>query len=281
MRFVTYLVSGSNEPRVGLLQGDGVVPLRYGSMLDLIRASNPQTSPGGDVVPLERLTLQAPIPVPHANLICLGRNYAEHAGEMARSGRDPQSRPTFFAKGPNTVIGPTADIPAHEDLTSELDWEVELGVILGRRLHRVSEADALNYVFGYTVLNDISARDLQYGYGGQFYYGKSLDGSCPMGPSVVTTDEMADPQNLHIFCTVNGEQKQEASTADMIYSVAETIALLSRGMTLEPGQIIATGTPSGVGNARNPKETLKPGDEVVSGVREIGTLRNRVMASNA
>lgn len=285
MRLVTYAETGTSDLRVGRLEGDRVFPLRYRGpqgMLDLIRAgADADTSAAGPEVQVQSVRLHAPIPVPHTNLICLGRNYSEHAREMAGNGGDTQVQPTFFAKGVNTVIGPYDEIPDNTSLTRQLDWEVELGVVLGDTVRNVSEGEALRHVFGYVVLNDLSARDLQYGFGGQFYYGKNLDGTCPMGPCLVTADEIGDPQTLTLSLMVNGVQKQQARTADMIFGVGRTIEILGRAMTLLPGQIIATGTPAGVGNGRNPKEFLQPGDEVVSEVDRIGAMRNRVAGPKA
>jgi 2-keto-4-pentenoate hydratase/2-oxohepta-3-ene-1,7-dioic acid hydratase in catechol pathway len=206
----------------------------------------------------------------------LGRNYHEHADEMVRAGRDRQDAPTFFTKAVTTVVGPYDPIPYDPSLTTQLDWEVELAVVIGRPARNVSRDRALDHVFGYMVLNDISARDLQYGHGGQFFYGKSLDGSCPTGPWLLTADEVPDPHNLPLRLRVNGETKQESSTALMIFDVPAIIELLSRAMTLLPGQIIATGTPPGVGYARTPAEFLRPGDLVESEIGGIGALRNPV-----
>jgi len=153
---------------------------------------------------------------------------------------------------------------------------VELAVVIGRRGKNISAAEALDYVFGYTVINDVSARDLQTAYGGQFFKGKSLDGSCPMGPWIVTADEIPDPHALTLSCRVNGVTKQESTTADMIFNIPTAIEFLSRGMTLEPGDVIATGTPSGVGFARTPPEFLKPGDVVECEVEGIGVIRNTI-----
>lgn len=222
----------------------------------------------------------APIPRPTKNLMCLGWNYADHVSESAAaSGRqaEPPKDPVVFTKNVTSVVGPYADIPAHTDVTAQLDWEVELGVIIGTGGRAIARERALAHVFGYTVINDVSARDLQFRHK-QFFLGKSLDGSCPMGPVIVTADEIPDPHNLRLRARVNGVMKQDSSTAHMIFDIATIIAILSRGMTLEPGDIISTGTPSGVGFARTPPEFLKPGDVVECEVEGIGTLRNRVVA---
>jgi 2-keto-4-pentenoate hydratase/2-oxohepta-3-ene-1,7-dioic acid hydratase in catechol pathway len=173
------------------------------------------------------------------------------------------------------VNHPDGNIPFDPAVTEQLDWEVELGVVIGRAGKDISADCALDYVFGYTIINDISARDIQARHV-QWFKGKSLDGACPMGPCIVTADEIPDPQTLALRLTVNGILKQEASTAVMIFPVAQIIAILSQGMTIEPGDLIATGTPSGVGMARTPPEYLRPGDIVEATIEGIGTLRNRV-----
>jgi 2-keto-4-pentenoate hydratase/2-oxohepta-3-ene-1,7-dioic acid hydratase in catechol pathway len=220
----------------------------------------------------------APIPRPAKNILCLGLNYRDHAEESARAKGLPVKLPkdaVVFTKAVTTVTGPYADVPAHATVTKELDWEVELGVIIGTGGRGIARERALDHVFGYTVINDLSARDLQFRHS-QFFLGKSLDGHCPMGPVVVTADEIPDPQKLVLTCKVNGALKQDGHTRDMIFDVATTIEILSRGMTLEPGDIISTGTPAGVGFARQPPEFLRPGDVVECTVQNIGTLRNRV-----
>jgi 2-keto-4-pentenoate hydratase/2-oxohepta-3-ene-1,7-dioic acid hydratase in catechol pathway len=230
-------------------------------------------------VALVERQLLAPLPEPRRNIICLGLNYVEHAKESAEAhGRELRlpSQPVFFTKATNSVNGPFANIPYDPAVSTQIDWEVELGVIIGRRAKNILAAAAMEYVFGYTVINDVSARDIQTAHGGQFFKGKSLDGSCPMGPWIVTADEIPDPHVLTIRCRVNGMTKQEGTTGDMIFKIPDVIEILSRGMTLEPGDVIATGTPSGVGFARTPPEFLKPGDVVECEVEGIGVIRNRV-----
>jgi 2-keto-4-pentenoate hydratase/2-oxohepta-3-ene-1,7-dioic acid hydratase in catechol pathway len=217
-------------------------------------------------------------------VLCLGLNYAAHAQEsnMAR-GRETAAgapaHPTLFTKAPTSVNSPFGDIVVDPAVTEQVDWEVELGVIIGRAGKNIRREQALDYVFGYTVINDVSARDIQVRHGGQFFKGKSIDGYCPMGPCIVTPEELGDPQNLRVLTRVNGETKQDASTADMIWDVAACIEALSLGMTLEPGDIIATGTPSGVGFARKPPEFLRPGDVMETVIEKIGTLRNNVVGA--
>lgn len=284
MRLVTCEYGGAAVPAV--IQGNDVVPLdgaiREGrDMLSFIRAGRASLRPSSadSPIPLDPKKLLAPIPVPRKNIMCLGWNYFEHVQESAAvRGADAKrpEHPIVFTKNVTSVTGPYADIPSHRGVTDQLDWEVELGVVIGTGGRDISEADALEHVFGYTIINDISARDLQFRHK-QFFLGKSLDGACPMGPFIVTADEIPNPQQLNLRSWVNGEVKQESSTREMVFSVARIIAVLSRGMTLEPGDIIATGTPSGVGFARTPPEFLKAGDIVECEIEGIGRIRNRVM----
>lgn len=239
-------------------------------------------APEDTTIPLSVAHLLAPIPRPSKNIFCVGRNYAEHAAESIRASGDtapakPSQNPNFFTKVVTSVIGPTDEIPYDADLSDELDWEVELGVIIGDGGRNITREGALAHVFGYTVVNDISARDLQHAPGAQWFYGKSLDGSCPMGPWIVTADEIPDPSRLVLTLSVNGVVKQQDTTANMIFDTSTLISFLSRGITLEPGDIIATGTPAGVGFARTPKEFLRPDDIMETAIDAIGTLRNRVV----
>jgi 2-keto-4-pentenoate hydratase/2-oxohepta-3-ene-1,7-dioic acid hydratase in catechol pathway len=220
----------------------------------------------------DRVRWHAPIPRPRKNVFCLGQNYAAHAAE---SGNAPPTAPIYFTKPPTTVSGPEDAIPYPQGLTTRLDWEVELGVVIGRGGRDIPEGHALEHVFGYTIFNDVSARDLQFRTS-QWFKGKSLDGSCPMGPVIATADEIPDPQRLRLQLSVNGVKKQDSNTGDMIFSVARIIADLSAGMTLEPGDCISTGTPQGVGDGRKPPEYLKPGDVMQAEIERIGVLRNLV-----
>ena len=231
-------------------------------------------------IPMASVTLLAPIPQPRRNVMCLGLNYVEHAKESAEArGREfkQHQHPVFFTKATHTINGPEAIIPFDAAVSEQIDWEAELAVIIGRGGKNISSADALNHVFGYTCLNDVSARDLQSNHS-QFFKGKSLDGACPIGPWIITVDEISDPQQLDITCRVNGVTKQDSNTRYMIFNIPTIIEILSRGMTLDAGDIIATGTPSGVGFARKPPEFLKPGDVVEVEIERIGVLRNRVGA---
>ena len=220
----------------------------------------------------------APIPRPAKNIFCVGRNYAAHVREGAAAMKHDAKLPdvpVFFTKAPTTVSGPFDEVPRHRTVTEQMDWEVELGVIIGRAGRNIARRDALAHVFGYTVINDLTARDLQQRHT-QWFKGKSLDGSCPMGPVVVTADEFGDPQATRVALRVNGATKQDASTSDMIFPVDTIIEWLSKGLTLEPGDIIATGTPEGVGMGRTPQEWLHDGDVVETEVAGIGVMRNRV-----
>ncbi len=229
-------------------------------------------------LPLERVRLLAPIPRPRKNVMCVGLNYAAHAREsQSVSGPDLPEVPVFFTKAPTCVIGPDAPIPYPEGVSQAVDWEAELVAVIGRRVKDVQASDALACVFGYTAGNDVTARDLQRAHQ-QWFKGKSLDGFCPLGPWIVTADEIPDPQALHIALRVDGVTKQDATTADMITPVAGLIASLSAGMTLEPGDLLMTGTPAGVGIGRTPPEFLRPGNVVEVEIEGIGILRNQVAA---
>jgi 2-keto-4-pentenoate hydratase/2-oxohepta-3-ene-1,7-dioic acid hydratase in catechol pathway len=234
--------------------------------------------PGAAVHQPDAVHWHAPIRHPHKNIVCLGLNYISHAKESAQArGREfkiPEA-PVFFTKAPTSVNGPNDPIPWDPAITEQLDYETELGVVIGVAGKNISRAAALDHVFGYTVINDISARELQKTHL-QWFKGKSLDGSCPMGPVIVTADEFGDPQSKQLSLRVNGVEKQRSSTANMIFPVDVIIESLSRGMTLEAGDIIATGTPEGVGLGRTPPEFLGDGDVVETEVEGIGVLRNRV-----
>ena len=227
----------------------------------------------GVAVPVSKARLVAPIPRPRKNIFCMGRNYAEHAKE---SGSNVPTVPVFFTKPPTCVVGPEAPV-THHAVTQALDYEVELAVVIGRRGRDIPVQRALDYVFGYTIMNDVTARDLQRRHE-QWFKGKSLDTFAPMGPAVVHRSLIPDPQNLRLRMRVNGEVRQDASTANMVFTVAQLISVLSAGMTIEPGDLLATGTPEGVGMGRTPPLWLKPGDVVEAEIDGIGTLRNRIVA---
>ena len=225
--------------------------------------------------------LLAPIPNIRKNVLCVGRNYAEHITEGDRAQKQQvgvTEYPVFFTKPPTSIVGPGGDVLTFPTVSKQTDYEVELAVIIGTPGRNIAKADAMKHVFGYTILNDISARDVQRRHGGQNFKGKAFDGSCPMGPWIVTADAIDDPHALPISLTVNGEVRQNGNTADMIFDIETLIASLSEGMTLEPGDIIATGTPAGVGYAMDPPSFLKDGDTVVCNISGIGTLTNSVRA---
>ncbi len=305
MRLVTYRATAEAEARLGALVGaEATLVLdlaRFGAargvdlpsrMLDLIDlgpgaittitaliAERGDLFPLGTALPLANVRLLAPIPRPRKNVFGIGLNYTEHVAESARSldtSADLPRQPVIFSKPPTTVIGPGDAIEHNAKITQQLDWEVELAVIMGRRATRVAEADALSYVFGYSVMLDMSARDCRRA--GQWIYSKGQDTYAPFGPCIVTADEIPDPQVLDLWLTVNGEKKQGSNTRHMLFKVPFLISDISAGITLEPGDIIATGTPEGVGAGRKPQEWLWPGDVVVACVEGIGTLRHPVVA---
>jgi 2-keto-4-pentenoate hydratase/2-oxohepta-3-ene-1,7-dioic acid hydratase in catechol pathway len=220
--------------------------------------------------PLKRVRLLAPIPAPARNIFCLGRNYADHAAER---GAAAPEHPVYFTKPATAVVGPGDDV-VHHAVTKELDYEVELAVVIGAGGRDIARADALKHVFGYTVINDVTARDLQKRHQ-QWFKGKSLDTFCPMGPVLVTADELPDPQALAISLRVNGQLRQSSHTSKMIFPVAQCIEVLSQAMTLLPGDVIATGTPEGVGAASG--NFLKAGDRIEAEVEHIGVLPNKVV----
>ena len=227
------------------------------------------------------IALLAPLETTRGNVLAVGRNYRKHAVEGARALQEEVKPPTIFTKAITAIAGPFDDIRIDAAVSTKIDWEVELGVVIGRQGVNIERRRALDHVFGYTVLNDVTARDIQNEWGGQFFKGKSLDGYCPMGPWVLTRDEVASVQELRLTLRVNGELKQDGNTRDMIDPVDALVEWLSKGMTLLPGMLIATGTPDGVGFARTPPEFLRPGDVVETEVTGIGTLRNTVVAAPA
>jgi 2-keto-4-pentenoate hydratase/2-oxohepta-3-ene-1,7-dioic acid hydratase in catechol pathway len=214
-------------------------------------------------------------PLRPGKVVAIGLNYMDHVRE---SGAEPPPRPLVFAKFPSSVIGPEEPIVIDRELTERVDWEVELAAVVGRRLRDASAGAALDAVLGWTVGNDVSARDVQFG-DGQWVRGKSFDTFCPLGPAVVTADEVADPQALRLFTRVNGETVQDSSTAEMIFGAAELLAFCSRSFTLEPGDVLLTGTPWGCGEFMDPPRSLQPGDVVEVEVEGIGALRNPVIAA--
>jgi 2-keto-4-pentenoate hydratase/2-oxohepta-3-ene-1,7-dioic acid hydratase in catechol pathway len=234
---------------------------------------------GRHLIPLSKVRLLAPFPHPHKNVFCVGRNYFKHALEGAKARGEElklPSVPELFTKPPTAVIGPDDEIYYDSGVTTQVDYESELAVVIGKRGRNIARENAYDHVFGYTVVNDVSARDIQYAHGGQWFKGKALDGSCPMGPAIVHKSSVPNPHNLGIWLRLNGEVMQDANTGDMTFDIPSVIEILSRGLTLEPGDVISTGTPPGVGFAREPKVFLKPGDVVEAEVESIGVLRNTV-----
>ena len=237
---------------------------------------------GKGVIALKDVKLDAPIPRPSKNVLCVGKNYHEHAKEFHNSGFDASAGasavpevPIIFTKAPTSVIGPGEAIPSYLDPTASLDYEGELTVVIGTGGRGIGKADALKHVYGYTIINDATARTLQHRHK-QWFLGKSIDGFCPMGPSIVTADEVPDPTKLHLLTHVNGEKRQDAMVADLIFDIPTLIECLSATMTLEPGDLIATGTCAGVGIGFKPPKYMKKGDVCAITIEPIGTLENPV-----
>lgn len=214
----------------------------------------------------------APIPRTPKNIICVGKNYADHAAEMGADA--PPEKLVVFTKAPTAIAADGQDVSVHDDVTQNLDYEGELAIVISKKGRAIPKQLAYDYVFGYTIANDVTARDVQTAHQ-QFFLGKSLDGSCPMGPYLVTKDEIPNPHNLSIVTKVNDELRQNGNTSSMLFKIDELIAEISRYLTLEPGDVILTGTPAGVGKGMNPPVFLKQGDAVKVSIEGIGTLANR------
>lgn len=301
MKLATYRASVEAAAKLGVLVDDLVVDVQalaasFGeafpaTMLGLIDLGRPGLAalrdcldevdghfPAGTATALANVKLLAPIPRPRKNIFGIGLNYVEHVAESAQSldtAKDLPKQPVIFSKPPTTVIGPGDCIEHNGRITQQMDWEVELAVIIGTTARRVRKADALAHVFGYSVMIDVSARDNRRA--GQWIFSKGQDTYAPFGPCIVTADEIGDPQELDLWLTLNGVEKQRSNTRHMLFRVDDLIADISSGITLEPGDIIATGTPEGVGAGRNPQEWMRPGDIVVACVEGIGTLRHPVV----
>lgn len=283
MKLITYRLRGTEH--VGALTADGtaVSPLPYPDMNTLIATASLEelrtAAHRAETVPLDQVELLAPIPRPRQDVICLGMNYLDHAREAAQydAGAFEKEKPVavYFSKRVTEAVAPEGFIESHADLVERLDYESELAVILGKPARNIRGEDAADYIFGYTILNDVSARDVQTGHK-QWYFGKSLDGFTPMGPCIVTADEIAYPPALDISAAVNGETRQHSNTALFITTIAQALEELTQGMTLLPGTILSTGTPAGVGMGFDPPKFLKPGDVVECSIQGIGTLRNTV-----
>ena len=275
MKLITY--RHDHREHVGILEGEIVRPLPVGSMLELIEGGSIPT-PAGETLALADVELLSPIPRPRQDVICLGINYKAHADEAASYDTafiKERPIPIYFSKRVTEAVAPGGAIQSHPGLVERLDYEVELAVIIGKTARNVPAEQAADYIFGYTILNDVSARVLQTSHK-QWYFGKSLDGFTPIGPCIVTADEIAFPPALPIRTRVNGELRQDSTTDLLITGIADIIAELSSGMTLLPGTIIATGTPSGVGMGFDPPRFLKSGDVVECEIKGIGVLRNTV-----
>ena len=293
MKFVSFVSGGASRLGV-MLDGERVLDLvkaetnaAFADLISLIEAGDAgleaarrlaSAPPSGAIVKLSDVTLQAPIPSPRKNVFCVGRNYIEHVEEGYRA-RGTEVKlpeyPQFFTKPRTAVIGAGATVPLHANVTAMLDYEVELAVVIGRGGVNIPIEKALDHIFGFTIINDVTGRDVQRRHD-QWFKGKGLDGTCPMGPWVVERGDVSDPQALDLSLKVNGEVRQSSNTKHMIFPIARIISDLSLGLTLEPGDIIATGTPSGVGYAMTPPRPLKAGDVMTLEIEQIGTLENRV-----
>ena len=274
MRWLRFEAEG--RTRVGYQRGPDVEPLVEplvqpvvaGTLQDVIAGHG--TGDAGAPIPRARVRVLAPL-VP-GKILCIGLNYMDHCREQHIA---PPDRPTLFAKFPSSVIAPGEPIRWPADFSDQVDYEAELAVVIGRTARRVADADALSHVFGYTAANDVTARDVQKG-DKQWIRGKAADTFCPLGPVVVTADEVPDPQQLAIGCRVNGETRQASHTREMIFPVARIVSFISRAITLDPGDVILTGTPDGVGVYRDPQVFLQPGDRVAVEVGDFGVLENPV-----
>ncbi len=298
MRLVTYQLLDTTQLRTGIQINQYDVldvvreaearqsALNVSTMLDIIAGGDAVMSLLRDIeaapklppIALNAALLKAPIPRPTKNVFCVGWNYLEHfeeGGKTLEDKRELPKYPVFFTKAPTAVNGPTDPIPFQGDASIQLDWEVELGVIIGTGGANIREEDAMRHVFGYTVINDVTWRDIQRRHGGQWFKGKSLDGTCPMGPCIVTADAL-DHTNLDVECRVSGVVKQKSNTRHLYFKLPRLITELSLGMTLEPGDVISTGTPEGVGFARTPPEWMREGDLLETEIQGIGVIRNPI-----
>lgn len=297
MKLVTYEAGGAQK--LGAVVDDRVVDLQQasngelpGTMLELIAGGKAMlerarqvTENAPEGTPLAQVRLLAPIPTPPRNVWCVGLNYKAHYEEGLAEGsllnQELPEYPTFFTKLPTSVVGPEEGVRFDARISTKLDWEAELAVIIGRQGRDISEDEAMDYIFGYTVANDVSVRDIQRIHGNQWFRGKSMDTHCPMGPWIVTADEIPDPHSLDISLKVNGVTKQDLNTSYLIFPIQRLIAEMARGTTIIPGDILLTGTPAGVGFARTPPEYLAPGDVMEVEVERVGRLVNPVVDAEA
>lgn len=294
MHFVTFVKN--NKTNVGIIESnDTLIDLSFYSPeipndLNQIIESNSlekikdiKKNPKAEsIVNNKDVTLLAPIPVPRRDIICVGLNYHDHAKEFQSSGYDTNTskkaapdHPIIFTKATTSVIGPGESIPSKNDPTNSIDYEGELGLVIGKRSRNIKKADAYGIIFGYTIINDVTARDLQ-NLHKQWFLGKSPDGFCPMGPAIVTADEIPDATKLKLVTKVNGEVRQDAIVSDLIFDIPTLIETITSTMTLIPGDIIATGTPVGVGIGFNPPKFMKSGDKVSVAISGLGELNNNV-----
>jgi len=276
MRYVMVSDAGVDKP--GVLDGDSVLLLAATDLTEVVLGG---AELSGEKIPYRQELLRPPLRRFRRDILCTGWNYWDHFEESKgkREGQDVDRplHPTFFTKGPDVVIGPYDDIAWDPSISAKWDYEAEVALVIGKTGRNIAVADALSHVWGYTLANDVSQRDLQRAHGGQWLKGKSIDNTMPLGPWIVTADELGDPQDVHLQCLVNDEVRQDASTRQMAFDVATLISELSFGMTLRPGDLLLTGTPAGIGNAREPQVFLQDGDVVVTRSDKLGELRNRVV----
>ena len=283
MKLVRYSKNG--ETRIGHVE-DGAVRALDPAQTDMVRLIEDfdnlrdRLRPAGDPMPLESVTIEAPLPNPPRNLFCVGKNYREHAREFSGSGYEAgavkgaevDEYPAVFTKPATTIVGPGADVLLHPEITSEVDYEIELALIIGKPGRNIPRERAYEHIWGYTIVNDVTARDRQKRHK-QWFMGKALDTFCPMGPWIATADEI-DPENLDLETRVNGEVRQRSNTRDLIFDIPNLVETISSGLTLVPGDVIVTGTPAGVGIGFDPPRFLKQGDVVSMTITGLGTLEN-------
>lgn len=302
MKFVTAMIH--NEQFIGLVHGEKIIDLRKAekdifelssfpntllqcvakgdkfvqNVKQIVDKINVKEGSESYLYPLADVKILSPIPNPPKNILCVGKNYRNHVIEMG-SEEDIPNHVLLFTKAPTSVIGHKDEIDPHLHITKELDYEGELAVVIGKKGKQINEEDAMDYVFGYTIVNDVTARNLQKQHT-QYFLGKSLDTSCPIGPYLVHKSAIENPYDLKIKTSVNNDIRQDGNTKDMIFSIEHIISTISQGTTLEPGDIIATGTPAGVGNGFQPPKYLQPGDIIEIEVEGIGVLENRIKSSS-